>query len=87
MPNLTSSRKKYKNSFVLRNDQRREARPLSGKAHKHHRAVNTSLRVVGVERLLEPVAGAWGHLVHACSQESKSNFQSRASITLSNCNI
>ena len=33
------------------------------------------LRVIGVERLLEPVAGARGHLVHTCSQKSKRHFQ------------
>ena len=42
------------------------------------------LRVIGVERLLEPVAGARGHLVHTCSQEIKRHFQRRTSIPLSN---
>lgn len=46
-----------------------------------------SLRVVGIERLLEPVARARGHFVHACSRESKGNVQSGVSIALSKCNI
>lgn len=42
-----------------------------------------SLRVIGVECLLKAVAGARSHLVHTCTQEIKSHFQRRVSITLS----
>lgn len=45
------------------------------------------LRVIGVERLLKPVAGARGHFVHTYRQEIKSNFQRMAPITLSNSDI
>lgn len=74
-----------KNSLVLRNNCRRDPRSPPSTDSTERSA--PGLRVIGVERLLEPVAGARGHLVHACSQEIKSHFQRRASIPLSNSNI
>ena len=86
LPNLTTSRKHTKkNSLVLRNNCRRDSRSLPSTDSTERST--PSLRVIGVERLLEPVAGARGHLVHACSQEIKSHFQRTASIPLSNSNI
>lgn len=88
MPNLNLFQKNYK-KFLLFSEMTKEETHTHSlwKSHKHIEQRNPSLRVIGIERLLKPVAGAWGHLVHTCNQESKRHFQRRASTMLSDSNI